>query len=327
MLDGSRCYITGYIKVLGFDEEGVFAKALPVREATVWVTANGHDLPAVLAGPDGKYTAYDTYDNTPPATVNILVAASCSAYYVMPPGAAGPAQAYSVSATGVTNHIEAWTAGQSGYDVFIGGPAENGGVQAGATTVINAFRAYTLTYTFRAFATSPSGLGAQLNDRLAIQFPYAKAVDQFGSSPPTIYLTTAFIQYPEYLGHEFGHFVSYEASLGYSPGGPHAANYNGRYYLYNAGPPVVSQSGNLQSLSLPIEQRAFQEGWADVFAVWAVTWAVANQLPFVTLWQPGSSYSPQTATMRAEGEHALLELGPILPPAEAQATSFMEVQP
>jgi hypothetical protein len=253
---------------------------MPVRDAEVDISVSINGVKATLSGvtdPNGKYAIVDTNGSLPaelPANAVVTGVAKAAApgtvpYEVDNPGAY-PKAAYTSAAFNPITVLSPCT-GYNNYNCSI--PADS---VFGANTA-KAFQIYTVMYTYYHFATA--GLGASLTDHLVVNYPAPSGIywDQFtpgNIAPATIdFMLRAPFSYPDVIGHEFGHYVSSEAGFYPTlapPSHEHQPGYNWRYYN-----PPTHGSGSLQPLTLPLQQAAFQEGWADYFTVAGASAAVA----------------------------------------------------
>jgi hypothetical protein len=128
-----------------------------------------------------------------------------------------------------------------------------------------AFQIYTVLYTYQDFAQQT--LGANLTDKLAVAFPAENFSDPnfqqtaYDSASKTIFLRKDSVFPPgranaDVIGHEFGHYVADEAGFLTRMGETHWPGYNLRF-----------PAAGVQPLTMANEQAAFNEGWADCFAV------------------------------------------------------------
>ena len=177
---------------------------------------------------------------------------------------------------------EVWTATVSGSpEVLTTDPTSftlNVNVDGGINSAVQpAFEIYATVQNVYVPYVQSLGL-ATLSHKLQINYsatnaPSGDFVVSDGGVPQlniSSYVTT----YPDILGHEFGHYVAYEAGFfeGFrEPFAEHSVGYNHRFY--KAGPaPWAGNINNLLPLSTNDEVLAFEEGFADWFAVAGKTW-------------------------------------------------------
>ena len=148
-------------------------------------------------------------------------------------------------------------------------------VDASNYSLNKAFQIYsTVQNVYALYATQQ--LGATLSDPLRIDYPMAAATQNsdfiVSNGVPALELTSLGMQQPDFLGHEFGHYVAYEAGFSGGPGGAHEVGYNMRFFNDARQPNPASSLGDLTTLSTNEQILAFEEGWADYFDVAAKKW-------------------------------------------------------
>jgi hypothetical protein len=133
-----------------------------------------------------------------------------------------------------------------------------------------------------AYATSQ--LNVNLTDPLEIDYPVAVGASEFNcADPKNLHIdldTTAGSQNPntavyDTIGHEFGHYVSYESNSFYTAGGAqHSVGFNQRFFNGTTG--ATNRVNFDATLTYSDLATPSQEGWADYFDVCAKDWYITQ---------------------------------------------------